>query len=77
MSLNETSNPADTEKRRKLQTDLERFHCRVHQPDDEPVFTREPRVDMQSVHWRWSDLSRCSNGSDERSRWQQTVRAAP
>ncbi|PTB17080.1 gentisate 1,2-dioxygenase [Trinickia symbiotica] len=56
MQLNSTSDHAEIEARRKLQADLERFHCRVHQRDDAPVFTREPKVDMQSVHWRWSDL---------------------
>ncbi|WP_239143017.1 cupin domain-containing protein [Variovorax sp. WS11] len=40
-----------------MQADLERYNCRVHQPDDPPVFTRDPKVDMQSVHWRWSDLA--------------------
>ena len=47
----------DADARRALQQELERFHCRVHQPDDPPLFTREPRPDMQSLHWRWCDLA--------------------
>jgi gentisate 1,2-dioxygenase len=46
----------DAAARRALQTDLERFNCRVHQPDDPPLFTREPRPDVRSIHWRGSDL---------------------
>lgn len=46
----------DADARRSLKADLERFHCRVHQPDDPPLFTREPRPAMKPVHWRWSDL---------------------
>ena len=29
---------------------------RVAQPDDPPLFTREPKPDVQSVHWRGRDL---------------------
>lgn len=47
----------DVEARRALKADLARFHCRVHQPDDPPLFTREPRPATQSVHWRWRDLA--------------------
>ncbi len=46
----------DAEARRALKHDLARFNCRVHQPDDPPLFTRQPQPDMQSVHWRWQDL---------------------
>lgn len=47
----------DVEARRALQQDLARFHCRVHQADDPPLFTREPQPDMRSLHWRWQDLA--------------------
>ncbi|MFT3820893.1 MAG: cupin domain-containing protein [Rubrivivax sp.] len=47
----------DGDARRALQAELARFHCRVHQPDDPPLFTREPRPQMRSVHWRWRDLA--------------------
>lgn len=46
----------DAEARRSLKADLARHHCRVHQPDDPPLFTREPMSEMQPVHWRWNDL---------------------
>lgn len=46
----------DAEARRALKEDLARFNCRVHQPDDPPLFTRVPRPSMRSVHWRWRDL---------------------
>jgi gentisate 1,2-dioxygenase len=44
------------ERRRQLKELLARFNCRVHQADDPPFFTREPRPAMKSVHWRWNDL---------------------
>lgn len=46
----------DEAARRALREDLARFHCRVHQPDDPPLFTRTPQSAMQTVHWKWSDL---------------------
>jgi len=46
----------DADARRSLKADLERLHCRVHQPEDPPLFTREPRSAMKPVHWRWSEL---------------------
>lgn len=52
----ETTLLADADARRALKADLARVNCRVHQPDDPPLFTREPKPDMQSVHWRGSDL---------------------
>lgn len=42
--------------RRLLGEELARFNCRVHQPDDKPIMTREPRSAMQPVHWRRADL---------------------
>lgn len=47
----ETSMP-DAEARRSLKADLALHHCRVHQPDDPPLFTREPMSAMQPVHWK-------------------------
>lgn len=44
------------EGRRLLGEALARFNCRVHQPDDPPFMTREPRSPMQPVHWRGKDL---------------------
>ena len=32
----------DAVARQTLNTDLERVHCRVHQPTDPRLFTREP-----------------------------------
>jgi gentisate 1,2-dioxygenase len=46
----------DGQARQALKEDLARFDCRVHQPDDPPLFTREPCSTMQTVHWRWKDL---------------------
>jgi gentisate 1,2-dioxygenase len=47
---------ADAGARRLLKADLAKFNCRVHQPDDPPVFTSEPRPDVKTVLWRWRDL---------------------
>jgi gentisate 1,2-dioxygenase len=54
--MSETHAMHDAEARRRLKDDLARFHCRVHQPDDPPLFTREPVPDMQTIHWRWADI---------------------
>ncbi len=47
---------ADAEARRQLKADLQLMNARVHQPDDPPLFTREPRSEMQTLHWRWDAL---------------------
>jgi gentisate 1,2-dioxygenase len=47
---------ADAEARRAIKADLARMNCRVHQPDDPPLFTRDPRSTMETVLWRWNDL---------------------
>lgn len=47
---------ADAAARRQLKADLARHSIHVHQPDDPPLFTREPAGPMQSVFWRWADL---------------------
>jgi gentisate 1,2-dioxygenase len=54
--MGETTAMRDAEARRALKVDLERLQCRVHQPDDPPLFTREPRSTMEPVHWRWREL---------------------
>ena len=56
MSDTETGAMADAGARRALKADLARMNCRVHQPDDPPLFTREPKSDMQTVLWRWNDM---------------------
>jgi len=48
--------PADAAQRRAFAADLDKYHVRVFQADDPPMFTREPRSDMVPLHWRWSDL---------------------
>ena len=42
--------------RTQLNADLAALHCRVHDPGDPPLFTREPQSSMQPCHWRWRDL---------------------
>jgi gentisate 1,2-dioxygenase len=48
---------ADEAARRALKEDLAKFNCRVHQPDDPPLFSRTPQSASQTVHWRWTDLA--------------------
>lgn len=57
-SAGTTAEPSmvDGQARKALKDELARFDCRVHQPDDPPLFTREPRSAMRTVHWRWKDL---------------------
>ena len=47
---------SDAAARQSLKADLDRICCRVHQPDDPKLFTREPESPMVPVHWRWRDL---------------------
>src|ERR1700730_14208442 len=47
---------SDAEARRALSEELARFDVRVAQPDDIPLFTRDPRATMQPRHWRAADL---------------------
>jgi gentisate 1,2-dioxygenase len=49
---------SDASERRALFTELERFNCRVAQPDDPPLFTRQPVSAMKPCHWRSGDLDR-------------------
>lgn len=46
----------DLDARRALKDDLARVHCRVHQPEDPPFFTREPRTPLETIHWKWTTL---------------------
>ena len=54
--LHDTALRADAQARRMLKEDLARHFCKVHQPDDPPLFSREPRALMQSHHWKWQLL---------------------
>ncbi|WP_043357764.1 cupin domain-containing protein [Cupriavidus basilensis] len=51
------SQMSDADARRSLDEELGRFNCRVHQPSDPPLFTRDPQSPMMPLHWRWSDLA--------------------
>jgi gentisate 1,2-dioxygenase len=46
----------DAQARQALKDDLARFDCRVHQPDDPPLFTREPVSPTRALLWRWRHL---------------------
>ena len=48
----------DTAQRQALAEELDSFNCRVAQPTDGPLFTREPQSTMQAAHWQASDLER-------------------
>lgn len=48
----------DADARQSLADELARFGCRVAQPDDPPLFTREPISAMQPMHWKAADLTR-------------------
>lgn len=52
----ETAMMADAQARRTLKEELARYHCRVHQPEDPPLFSREPSSAMRSHHWKWTEL---------------------
>lgn len=54
--MSEPKSMVDEDMRRALKEELARFHCRVQQPDDPPLFTRTPESAMRTVHWKWSDL---------------------
>lgn len=57
MSELPASQMTDAEERRVLAADLVKLNCRVHQADDPPLFTREPKSSMLPLHWRWRDLA--------------------
>ena len=54
--MGERHTMSDEAARRALKEDLARFHCRVQQPDDPPLFSRTPQSAMQTLHWKWADL---------------------
>ncbi|MDP3136803.1 MAG: cupin domain-containing protein, partial [Burkholderiaceae bacterium] len=54
--MSEVHATKDEGARRALKEKLLKFNCRVHQPDEPPLFTREPNSVVQTVHWRWRDL---------------------
>ncbi|WP_326522833.1 cupin domain-containing protein [Sphingomonas sp.] len=62
----ELATMSDAQQRRALIDELAAFNTRVGQPDDPPLFTREPVSEMVPVHWRAADLARLLDriGSD-------------
>jgi gentisate 1,2-dioxygenase len=50
------SDMSDATQRERLRDLLEKINCRVHQPDDPPLFTRTPQSTSRPVLWRWSEL---------------------
>jgi gentisate 1,2-dioxygenase len=49
---------SDAKERQDLAEELANFNCRVAQPDDPPLFTKEPVSTMRACHWRADDLAR-------------------
>jgi gentisate 1,2-dioxygenase len=47
----------DVGARQALADELARVNLAVHQPDDPPLFTREPVSAMQPCHWRAADIA--------------------
>jgi len=54
--MSDDSKMIDAAERQKLNADLSSIHCRVHDPSDPPLFTRQPDSPMQACHWKWTDL---------------------
>jgi gentisate 1,2-dioxygenase len=54
--MSTTVRTSDAQARQNLQELLAKYHCKVHQPDDPPLFSREPKSPMRSHHWKWEDL---------------------
>lgn len=54
--MSDESVMADAQARRSLKAVLQQANCRVHQADDPPLFTRDPRSPMQPWLWRHSEL---------------------
>ncbi len=48
---------SDVGARQALAGELARVNLAVHQPDDPPLFTREPVSAMQPCHWRAADIA--------------------
>jgi len=49
---------SDATQRQELADELAKYGVRVAQPDDPPLFTREPKSSMQPFHWKAADLAR-------------------
>jgi gentisate 1,2-dioxygenase len=56
----------DADARLALASDLNRLNFAVHQPNDPPLFTREPVSEMKPWHWKASDIRRCLDMLGER-----------
>jgi len=54
--MSATVRTSDAQARENLRELLAKYHCKVHQPDDPPLFSREPKSPMRSHHWKWGDL---------------------
>lgn len=46
----------DAAARKAFNAELKRLDLRVHDPDDPPLFTREPQSAVRACHWRWKEL---------------------
>ncbi|MBJ3775344.1 cupin domain-containing protein [Acuticoccus sp. 2012] len=51
--------PTDADARRALASHLKSLNFAVHQPDDPPLFTPEPRPTMRPWHWKAGDIKAC------------------
>lgn len=49
---------SDARQRQELAAELAQYGVRIAQPDDQPLFTREPKSSMQPYHWKAVDLTR-------------------
>jgi gentisate 1,2-dioxygenase len=49
---------SDARQRQELADELAKYGVRVAQPDDQPLFTKEPKSTMQPFHWKAADLAR-------------------
>src|SRR6516164_6469059 len=49
---------SDARERQELADELAKYGVRVAQPDDPPLFTKEPKSTMQPYHWKAVDLAR-------------------
>ncbi|MCO6385287.1 cupin domain-containing protein [Oceanicola sp. 502str15] len=49
----------DGEARKALAGDLKSLNFAVHQPDDPPLFTSDPKPAMQPWHWKAADIKTC------------------
>jgi gentisate 1,2-dioxygenase len=47
----------DAAERQALHDELAALNIAVHQPDDRPLFTAQPKPAMQPCHWRAADIS--------------------